>query len=80
VAENLEKALPNKNKLYRVTFFGNGFKDCYVVASDPTTAQDKVIVPMIRDNFGYSSGRVIKTIELIAEDYLYTNVGAYLFV
>jgi len=77
---NLEKVLQGKNNLYLLTFFGHGMKFCYVVAPDPTSAQNKVTAAMVSDNYGFSSERVVKSITLIAEDVLCSATGAWLFV
>jgi len=79
MAENLEKALPKKNNLYKLTFNGYSMKTCYVIAPDPTSAERKVLEPMKADRYGYYSDAIVKRIELIAQDNLYTNVEAVLF-
>ena len=73
MADNLEKVLSKKGNLYRLTLCGS-IRDCYVVASDPTAAQEKVLRPLNADNYGFSSDRIVKTIELIAENNLYAKL------
>jgi len=80
MTDNLSAVLPHKKNLYRLTMSSSDLPQFYVVASDPTEAQSKVLTPINADSYGFSSDRLVTKIELVAEDYLYTKTGACLFV
>ena len=78
--ENLNKALPGKYNLYKLTLKGHLLHTCYVVAKDPAEAQRMVLEPIEKDNLGLPSNRIVRKIELVAQDTLSNEIGAYLFI
>ena len=57
--------------LYRITI--RKPEDFYVVADNPTQAYDKVSCYLENNDFYFRKDRELRTIEVIAEDYKYTN-------
>lgn len=74
-------------KLFKVTcrgmnFFSTGVVHgiAYVVANHPTQAYEILRKHLDKSNLGFTSERELESIELIAEDYEYTNTKIMLFI
>ncbi len=78
--------MANTNKLYRVTlrglssYTGLQLKVSYVVARNSDEAYQKVRTWLDQNSYGLSQDRVLEAIELLAEDYQYTDVRTRLFL
>ena len=77
----------NLNKLYRVTLRGMTYNSTgvaygvsYVVAQDSESAYKKVKEFLDKENIGFTKERELDKVELIAEDYMYTNTGCILYL
>ena len=76
-----------KNKLYRVTLRGMtssvtgvSYGISYVVAKNTEEAYQKLKKFVDENDLGYSSQRELDKVELLAEDYQYTDTGTMLFL
>ena len=74
------------NKLYLVTLRGFSMNitgptlgSSYVVAKNTDEAYQKVRNYLDQNDFGYKKDRELYKIELLAENYNFTNVGTILF-
>lgn len=74
-------------KLYRVTLSGmmstasgTAYGIPYVVADSPDGALEKVQEFLSKNDFGFSSDRVMKSIELLAEEGTYPPCNIQLFL
>lgn len=54
-----------KSKLYRLV---NGIGDYWVIAKDPTEAEDKLMLALNAADYGFTKDRVVKEIHLIADE------------
>jgi len=77
----------NTKKLYRITLNGMTFNSTgtrygisYVVADDSDQAYKKVKKFLDDNDIGFSNERGLDKIELIAEEYEYTNTQYMLFL
>jgi hypothetical protein len=52
-------------KLYRLV---NGLGDYWVIANDPTEAENKLKEVLDAGDYGFSSKRIVKEIHLVAEE------------
>jgi hypothetical protein len=73
------------NKLYRVELKGLSgpimdLSCSYVIATDPTSAYNKVKKWLDEKDYGFKHDRELSAIHLLAEDYEYTNVRTRLFI
>lgn len=76
------------NKLYRVTLrgmtltwgSGTAYGVSYVVAKNSDEAYQKVKKFLNEKDLGYSYERALDKVELIAEEYQYTNTKTMLFL
>jgi hypothetical protein len=81
-----EQPEPPTQKLYRVVLRGLGsstgmqYKTSFVVASDPTTAYQKIRASLDARDYGFRHERELESIELLAEDCDYTDVRTRLFL
>jgi len=68
--------------LYKVTLQGmhSSYGVSYVVAEDPTEAYKKVDNFLRDKGIGLGSERVLKTIELIAEQHQFSATGMILYI
>lgn len=74
---------PKILKLWRVTLRGmqtSRYGVTYVVAEDPTSAYLRVKTFLDGEKIGYSKDRELDKIELMADEYLYTDTPSMLFV
>jgi len=72
-----------KTNLYKVTvvgFLGKPIKHSMVLATDPTTAYDKVRAFLDAKNYGFAEDRELQSIELIASESWYTATPHQLFL
>ncbi len=74
-------------KLYKVTLKGmtyscNGtaYGISYVVAENPDIAYKKIREFLDKNDLGFPRERELDKIELLAEDYQYTNTGCILYL
>lgn len=74
-------------KLYKVTLkgmtfacLGAAYGVSYVVAENPDLAYKKVREFLDKKDLGFSKERELDKIELLAEDYQYTDTGHMLFL
>ena len=69
-------------RLFKVYVRGaiTGFNPSYVIATDPTSAYDKVFDFLERKEWGFSKERLLQSIELIAEASEYTATEHMLFL
>jgi len=74
------------SKLFRVTLKGMktnstgvAYGISYVVAKNSDEAYKKVKTFLDKEDLGFSRERQLESIELIAEDYKYTDTGAILY-
>lgn len=72
------------DKLYKITLQGlHGtkpqYRECYVVADDPTSAYNLVREYLDDEKIGFTEDRGLKTIELLAEDTKYPDCKTKLF-
>lgn len=74
------------NKLYLVKLRGLTsptdveLNKTYVVAKDPTEAYEKIRTWLDDKDYGFAHEREMESIELIAEDYEFTDVKTMLFL
>lgn len=77
-----------RSKLYRVTLrgmtstlgTGTAYGVSYAIANNPDEAYQKVKKFVDEKDLGYSYQREMDKVELIAEDYQYTETGTILFL
>ena len=74
-------------KLYKITLQGMHIKHrnstygtCYVIASNPSEAYDKVRTFLDKEDLGFLHERELDTIELIAENKQYTDAPCILYI
>lgn len=75
-------------KLYRVTLRGLRHNSgggviygiSYSVAKDPTEAYEKVYNYLKKKDYGFDRDRALEKVELIAEDYDFTDIQTRLFL
>jgi hypothetical protein len=74
-------------KLYRVTLRGMKYSSTgvvygvsYAIAENPDEAYKKVKKYLDEKDLGFSKDRALEKIELIAEDYQYTDSGCILYL
>lgn len=70
-------------KLYRVTLIGMNnslYKVSYVVTTDCNKAYQKVKSFLDKNDLGFSKERELDKVELVAENYQYTNTETILFL
>lgn len=79
--------MDNTKKLYRVTLRGMTYNSTgmirgisYVVATNPDEAFKKVKSFLDTNHYGFKHERELDKIELIAEDYIYTDTKTMLFM
>lgn len=65
-------------KLYRVFTNIEKFNPAYVIAEEPTKAEQLVKDWLNERQYGFSEDRVVKTIEVVAENALYTSHNSVL--
>ena len=66
-------------KLYRIIFQGS-LPNVYVVATDPQEAYITVRKDLDKNDYGFRKDRVMKAIELLAEDALYPECEIRLYI
>lgn len=72
-----------RQKLWRVKLRGSGmerYNPSHVIAPDATSAYQSVRRELDRLNYGFSKDRELLAVELVAEDYEYTETGSRLFL
>lgn len=72
-----------RQKLWRVKIRGSGmglYNPSHVISPDATTAYDTVRRELDRLDYGFSKDRELLSVELVAEDYEYTETGSRLFL
>jgi hypothetical protein len=52
----------------------------YVIAPDPAAAYKAVRDELDKQDYGFTKDRELLTVELLAEDYAYTDTGTRLFL
>ncbi len=73
-------------KLYRVNLrgltsvTGVGYRTSYVIAKNPDEAYKKVRTFLDEKDYGFSHEREMESVELIADNYEYTDVRTRLFL
>ncbi len=74
-------------KLYRVTLKGmtcsstdTNYGISFVVAEDPTQAYERVKKFLTDDDIGFSKDREMDKIELIADEYRFSDCGTILYL
>lgn len=83
---NVEQLVSVRLKLYKVTLkvltnpIGVSLHESYVVATDTNMAYKKIRDWLDKKDYGFSHERELMKIELLAEDYEYTDVRTRLFV
>lgn len=83
VCASIQLIEPSKPlRLFKVYVRGaiTGFNPSYVIATDPTSAYDKVYDFLERKKWGFSKERILQSIELIAEASEYTATEHMLFL
>lgn len=72
-----------RQKLWRVKLRGSGmerYNPSHVIAPDASTAYQSVRHELDRIDYGFSKDRELLSVELVAEDYEYTETGSRLFL
>lgn len=72
-----------RQKLWRVRLRGSGmerYNPSHVIAPDATAAYQAVRCELDRLDYGFSKDRELLSVELLAEDYEYTETGSRLFL
>lgn len=71
-----------RQKLWRVTLRRHleRYSPCYVVAPDADTAYKAVRADLDQRDYGFAKDRELQSVELLAEDYDYTETGSKLFL
>jgi hypothetical protein len=79
--------MEERMRLYRVTLrgmthnsTGMAYGVSYVVASDPTSAYQKVRDFLDKNDIGYSKDRELDKVELIADTYRYNDTRTILYL
>lgn len=74
--------MKDTEKLFEVKLQGllQNFDPCYVVASDPTEAYQKVRKWLDDNKYGFSSDRGLKSVTVVAENSQYTECKHRLFL
>lgn len=86
--EKNNKSMKEKiEKLYKVTLRGMTYSTSspvygisYVIAYDAEEAYRKVKNSLDKDDIGYSKDRALDKIELLAENYKYTDTNTILYI
>ncbi len=61
--------MENKNKkLAKLYMLVNAIGSYYVIAEDPTSAENKLMDLLNNNDYGFSSARVVKEIRVVAEE------------
>jgi len=75
------------NKLYKITLKGMTYSSTgvvygvsYAIAENPDQAYQKVKKFLDEKDLGFSKDRALDKIELIAENYQYTDCGCILYI
>ena len=71
-----------RQKLWRVNLRSHmeRYNPSYVVASDATAAYQAVRADLDKRDYGFAKDRELLSVELVAEDYEYTETGSRLFL
>ena len=72
-----------RQKLWRVRLRGSGmekYNPSHVIAPDATAAYQAIRCELDRLDYGFSKDRELLSVELVAEDYEYTETGSRLFL
>jgi hypothetical protein len=72
-----------RQKLWRVHLRGSGmqrYNPSHVIAPDATAAYEAVRRELDRLEYGFTKDRELLSVELMAEDYEYTETGSRLFL
>ena len=71
-----------RQKLWRVCLRGRleRYNPSYVVAPDPDAAYKAVRANLDARDYGFDKDRELQTVELLAENYDYTDTGSILFL
>lgn len=78
--------MEKRDKLYRVNLKGLSnstgvqLKSSYVIAKDSDEAYKKVRDWLDKEDYGFSHEREMDSVELLAEDYQYTDTRTRLFL
>lgn len=72
--------MKEQKKLYKVSLRGWSIPDSYVVAMNAEEAYQKVRTDLDKRDWGFSKDKELRSVELLASDYIYNDIEVILYL